>query len=175
VVGRFRDRRLIERHFQHAVALARHHVVVQSAYFIPNRRWRRTLRRTARRGVEVRLLVPRHNDVPGIRDASCFTWGTLLRAGVRIFEYQPTMLHAKTLTVDSCWCSIGSYNLDQRSLQYNWEVALSLVDRGACRVLEEQFEHDLRRSEEVSLKEWSRRGLWRRIREQFFYFFRLWL
>ncbi|MFL5450914.1 MAG: phospholipase D-like domain-containing protein [Myxococcales bacterium] len=175
VVGRFRDRRLIERHLQHAVALASHRVLVQSAYFIPNRRWRRTLRRTARRGVDVRLLVPRYNDVPGIRDASRFTWGTLLRAGVRIFEYQPTMLHAKTLTVDSCWCSIGSYNLDQRSLQYNWEVALSVVDRDACRVLEEGFERDLQKSEEISLAGWSKRGVWQRIREQFFYFFRLWL
>src|SRR4051794_39339345 len=175
VVGRFRDRRLIERHLQHAVTLASHRVLVQSAYFIPNRRWRRTLRRTARRGVDVRLLVPRYNDVPGIRDASRFTWGTLLRAGVRIFEYQPTMLHAKTLTVDSCWCSIGSYNLDQRSLQYNWEVALSVVDRDACRVLEEEFERDLQKSEEISLAGWSKRGLWQRIREQFFYLFRLWL
>jgi cardiolipin synthase len=175
VIGRFRDRRLIERHFQHAVSLARSHVWIQSAYFIPNRRWRRTLRRVARRGVDLRLLVPAHSDVPGIRDASRFTWGTLLRAKVRIFEYQPTMLHAKTLMVDSSWCSIGSYNLDQRSLQYNWEVALSIVDPGACRALEEQFERDLPRSEEVSLQAWSHRGLWQRIREQFFYFFRLWL
>jgi cardiolipin synthase A/B len=77
--------------------------------------------------------------------------------------------------VDSCWCSIGSYNLDQRSLQYNWEVALSIVDPGACAALEEQFARDLSQSTEVSLAEWSRRGPWQRIREQFFYFFRLWL
>jgi cardiolipin synthase len=77
--------------------------------------------------------------------------------------------------VDSTWCSIGSYNLDQRSLQFNWEVALSIVDSGACGALEEQFERDLPRSQEVSLHAWSHRGLWQRIREQFFYFFRLWL
>jgi cardiolipin synthase len=174
-VGRFRDRRRIERHLQHAVSLARDHVYVQSAYFIPNRRWRRTLRRAAMRGVDVRILLPRHNDVPGIRSASRFTWGTLLRGKVRIFEYRPTMLHAKTISVDGVWCSIGSYNLDQRSLQYNWEVSLSIVDPAACRVLEERFAQDLLASEEVTLRQWSRRPIWERVREQVFYFFRLWL
>jgi cardiolipin synthase A/B len=174
-VGRFRDRRLIERHLQHAVSLARNRVFVESAYFIPNRRWRRTLRRAAMRGVDVRILLPRHSDVPGIRDASRFTWGTLLRGKVRIFEYRPTMLHAKTISVDGTWCSIGSYNLDQRSLQYNWEVSLSIVDPDACRALEERFAQDLVASAEVTLQEWSRRPPWHRIKEQFFYFFRLWL
>jgi cardiolipin synthase A/B len=174
-VGRFHDRRRIERHLQHAVSLARDHVYVQSAYFIPNRRWRKTLRRTASRGVDVRVLLPRHNDVPGIRSASRFTWGALLRGKVRMFEYEPTMLHAKTISVDGVWCSIGSYNLDQRSLQYNWEVSLSIVDREACRVLEERFAQDLLASVEVTLREWSRRPVWDRLREQLFYFFRLWL
>jgi cardiolipin synthase len=174
-VGRSHDRRRIERDLQHAVSLARDHVYVQSAYFIPNRRWRRTLRRAATRGVDVRVLVPRHNDVPGIRDASRFTWGALLRGKVRLFEYQPTMLHAKTIVVDGCWCSIGSYNLDQRSLQYNWEISLSIVDPAACRALEERFARDLLASREVTLEEWARRPFWQRIKEEFFYFFRLWL
>ena len=78
-IGRFRDRRLIERHLQRAVALSRTRVFIQGAYFIPNRRWRKTLRRAAMRGVDVRVMVPRDSDVPGIRHASRYTYASLLR------------------------------------------------------------------------------------------------
>jgi cardiolipin synthase len=174
-VGRFRDRRAIEKHLLRAVSLSQMRVFVYSAYFIPNRRWRKTLRRAAMRGVDVRVMVPHHSDVPGIVHASRYTYAALLRGRVRIFEYLPTMLHAKAIVVDGAWCTIGSYNLDQRSLQYNWEVALSIVDDDAAFTLEERFARDLVLCREIDPAEWRRRPLWQRIQERIFYYFRLWL
>jgi cardiolipin synthase len=174
-VGRFRDRRAIERHLRRAVSQAQTRVFIYSAYFIPDRRWRKTLRRTAMRGVDVRVMVPHHSDIPALEHASRYTYSRLLRGRVRIFEYLPTMLHAKAIVVDGCWCTIGSYNLDQRSLQYNWEVALSIADDEAAFALEERFARDLALCCEIDPAEWRRRPLWQRIRERIFYYFRLWL
>jgi cardiolipin synthase A/B len=174
-IGRFRDRRVIEKHLQRAVSLAQTRVFIHSAYFIPNRRWRKTLRRAAMRGVDVRVMVPHHSDVPGIVYASRHTYASLLRGQVRIFEYLPTMLHAKSIVVDGAWCSIGSYNLDQRSLQYNWELVLSIADDDAAFTLEERFARDLAVCREVDPAQWRRRPLWERLQERIFYYFRLWL
>ena len=174
-IGRFRDRRVIEKHLQRAVSLSQTRVFIHSAYFIPNRRWRKTLRRAATRGVDVRVMVPHHSDVPGIVYASRHTYASLLRGRVRIFEYLPTMLHAKSIVVDGAWCSIGSYNLDQRSLQYNWEVALSIADDDVAFALEERFARDLVLCREIDPAQWLRRPLWQRILERVFYYFRLWL
>jgi cardiolipin synthase len=174
-VGRFRDRRAIEKHLLRAVSLSQMRVFVYSAYFIPNRRWRKTLRRAAMRGVDVRVMVPHHSDVPGIVHATHYTYAALLRGRVRIFEYLPTMLHAKAIVVDGAWCTIGSYNLDQRSLQYNWEVALSIVDDDAAFALEERFARDLALCREIDPAEWRRRPFWQRIQDRIFYYFRLWL
>lgn len=174
-IGRFRDRRSIEKHLQRAVSLSQTRVFIYSAYFIPNRRWRKTLRRAAMRGVDVRVMVPHHSDVPGIVYASRNTYASLLRGRVRIFEYLPNMLHAKSIVVDGAWCSIGSYNLDQRSLQYNWELVLSIADDEAAFALEERFARDLVLCREVDPEEWRRRPYWERLRERIFYYFRLWL
>ena len=142
-VGRLFGRRVVQHHLQHAMPAAKERIWIQAAYFIPNRALRGALKRAARRGIDVRVMVPHHSDVPGIVHASRYTYASLLRGRVRIFEYLPTMLHAKSIVVDGAWCSIGSYNLDQRSLQYNWEVALSIADDGAAEELEERFARDL--------------------------------
>src|SRR5207237_8167583 len=99
-VGRFLDGLSVEKHWRAAVALAQPRVFLYSAYVIPNRRWRKTLRRAAMRGVDVRVMVPHHSDVPGIEHASHYSYASLLRGRVRIFEYLPTMLHAKAIVVD---------------------------------------------------------------------------
>ena len=174
-VGRFLGRRLIQRHLQHAIAAARERIWIEAAYFIPNRAMRGALKRAARRGVDVRILVPREMDIPGLSHASRCTWASLLRAGVKIFEWLPGMLHAKTFSIDGAWCTVGSYNLDARSLLYNWEVTLAMLDTGVAARLERKFDEDLARSEQVNPALWRRRGLLQKVRERFFYFFRLWL
>ncbi|HEY4731332.1 MAG TPA: phospholipase D-like domain-containing protein [Myxococcales bacterium] len=174
-VGRFMGRRLVQHHLQHAMAMAGERIWIEAAYFIPNRALRGTLKRAARRGVDVRVVVPRHSDIPGLAHASRATWTSLLKAGVRIFEWLPGMLHAKTLTIDGVWSTVGSYNLDSRSLLYNWEVTLEVLDERLAEQLEEKFRDDLESCEQVDPEEFRRRGAWSKLRERFFYFFRVWL
>jgi cardiolipin synthase len=174
-VGRFFGRRLIQHHLRHAIGAARERVWIEAAYFVPNRTLRAALKRAARRGVDVRIMVPRHSDVPFLAYASRYTWTTLLRDGVRLFEWLPGMLHAKTLCIDGVWSAVGSYNLDARSLLYNWEVALEILDSEVAGKLEAKFKADLEKSEAVEPARWRRRGPWQKLRERIFYFFRLWL
>ena len=119
------------------------------------------------------MLVPRINDIPAVHYASRFSYQPLLDAGVRIFEYLPTMMHAKAMVVDDAWCAIGSYNLDQRSLMYNWEIAVAAVDPRACAQLEAQFEADVGKSREIDAVLWTKRGWSEKFKERFFYLFRL--
>ncbi len=174
-VGRFLGRSLIQHHLRHAIGAARERIWIEAAYFIPNRTLRGALKRAARRGVDVRILVPRETDVHGIAYASRSTWASLLRAGVKIFEWLPGMLHAKTFSIDGAWSTVGSYNLDARSLVYNWEVTLGILDARVAARLEEKFRADLQQSEQVNSVLWRRRGLLAKLRERFFYFFRIWL
>jgi cardiolipin synthase len=174
-VGRFLGRRVVQHHLRHAMGLAKDRIWIQAAYFIPNRALRAALRRAALRGVDVRVILPRHSDIPGLTHASRHTWPSLLKAGVRIFEWLPGMLHAKTLSIDGGWCTVGSYNLDARSLLYNWEVTLEVLDGRITEQLEDKFRDDLEYCEAVIPDEFLRRGPWRKVREWFFYLFRVWL
>jgi cardiolipin synthase len=174
-VGRFMGRRSIQHHLRHAFASARQRIWIEAAYFVPGRTLRAALARAARRGVDVRVITPRDSDVPGIVAAGRATWAKLLAAGVHIFEWLPGMLHAKTITVDGAWCTVGSYNLDSRSLRYNWEVTLAVLDERKAEELDDKFRDDLDQCQRVDPAAFARRGIWARLRERFFYVFRLWL
>jgi cardiolipin synthase len=174
-VGRFFGRRIVQHHLRHAMAMARERIWIEAAYFIPNRILRVALRRAARRGVDVRVIVPRNSDIPGLAHASRYTWTPLLKSGVQIFEWTKGMMHAKTLSIDGVWCTVGSYNLDSRSLLYNWEVTLEVLDAGVAGQLEDKFRDDLEFCERVDPQQFRRRGIWDRLRERVFYLFRIWL
>jgi cardiolipin synthase A/B len=174
-VGRLFGRRVVQHHLQHSMAAARERIWVQAAYFIPNRALRGALKRAARRGIDVRVMLPRYSDIPGLAHASRYTWGSLLRAGVEIFEWLPGMVHAKTLSIDGAWCTVGSYNLDARSLLYNWELTLEVLDARVAEQLEDKFRDDLEFCERVDPETFRRRSLWNKLRERIFYFFRIWL
>jgi cardiolipin synthase len=174
-VGRFFGRRVIQHHLTHAFSAARDRIRIQAAYFVPNRAVRSSLIRAARRGVDVRVMMPQNNDVPFLGYASRATWGPLLRNGVKLFEWQPGMLHSKTASVDGQWCMVGSYNLDARSLLYNWEVAIEVLDPLVSLALEAKFTEDEWSCEAVDAERFRHRGMWQRVRERFFHMFRLWL
>jgi cardiolipin synthase len=159
----------------HAIRGARSRVSVMSAYFVPDRRLRRAFADAVRRGVDVRVLVPARSDLPFVQHASRALYGRLLRAGVRIFEWQAGMMHAKATAVDGAWCTIGSFNVDRRSLVHNLEVGVVVTDRGLARELERDFDDDLSACCEVELAAWSRRPLRSRLLERFWHLFRHWL
>src|SRR5688572_22363988 len=120
----------------------------------------------ARRGVDVRVLVGGPlTDVPVTRLAAHARYDSLLSAGVRVYEYQPTTLHAKTFVVDGVWTSVGTMNFDNRSLALNDESTLMILDSAAGRRMEEVFMDDLRQSKEVDLVTFRRRSWTRRVAE----------
>lgn len=150
----------------HRIAQARERAWVMSAYFVPSRRFRKALRRTARRGVDVRLLVPGpRTDHPWVRDAARRFYGKLLRNRVRIFEYQPRVLHGKMTLCDE-WVSVGSSNLDRWSFKWNLEANQEIVDSAFADDAAEVFENDCRQSEELSPRRWSKRAWLHRVRER---------
>src|SRR5690606_5607594 len=111
--------------FLTAIAAAEKNVRIGMAYFVPDETALAQIVDARKRGVEVEVIVPNHlTDVPVVRKGSRHFWGELLRAGVRIFEYQPTMYHPKVLIVDDVWTSFGSANFDERSLRLNDEASL---------------------------------------------------
>jgi phosphatidylserine/phosphatidylglycerophosphate/cardiolipin synthase-like enzyme len=138
---------------------------IMSAYFVPSRRVRKALRRAARRGVDVRLLVPgARTDHPWVRQASRRFYGKLLHNGVRIFEYQPHMLHAKAILCDD-WVSVGSSNLDRWSLRWNLEANQEVADARFADLTAALFERDFSASREISRRYWRQRAWLDRLRE----------
>ena len=128
-------------------------------YFLPDRSLRRAVARAARRGVRVRVLVPGPlTDQRLVRLASRRLYGELLDNGVRIFEYAPAMMHAKTLLVDGVWAVIGTTNIDNRSFEHNDEVNVAFRETGLSARLREYFESDLAASEEVTHALWRERS-----------------
>jgi len=149
-----------------AIASARRSLDLCAAYFAPRPAFTEALREAAERGVEVRVVLPGpHIDKRLVRRAGRAAYEPLLAGGVRVFEYQPTMLHAKTMAVDGRWATVGTMNFDNRSFQLNDEVTLGVWSERFCAALRESFEADLARSAEIDPDRWRRRGPLRRARE----------
>ena len=143
-----------------AIACASEHLNLTAAYFAPRPAFIEALCDAADRGVDVRLLVPgEHIDKGFVRKAGRGSYEELLACGVRIWEFCPTMLHAKTLTIDGRWTSIGSVNFDNRSFQLQDEATLCVASESFTETLDDQFQRDLARSEEIELERWQGRSL----------------
>jgi cardiolipin synthase len=160
---RFLRRRRIQRALATAVQRAQRSITLTTPYFIPPPRLLRSLRQAARRGVQVRILTAGVSDVPIAAVAARHVYGSLLEAGVRIWELQRQTLHAKTVVVDGFYAHVGSFNLDRWSYDRNHEVVAMTLDPGIGAALEKVFADDLAHSTEVHLEQWRRRTLWQRL------------
>jgi cardiolipin synthase len=170
-----KKRHVIRQQYLHAMKHAHETIDIMNAYFIPDRGIRRTLVNAVKRGVKVTVLVPGTSDLKAVQYASQSLYAALLKAGVRVFEWKGRMLHAKTAVVDAVWTTIGSYNLDARSLFHNLEVVMCVVDREFGAAMVKQIHSDDNKSQEIILSEWKRRPFWRKIAEWVCYQFRHWL
>jgi cardiolipin synthase len=149
-----------------SIAAARHTLYVTNSYFVPDDDFVRLLREAASRGVDVRVLTPGTlNDVKSTWYAGRAQYERLLAGGVRIFWYQPTMIHAKAFVVDGCWSSIGTMNFDNRSLAFNDESNLLVLDDAFGATVRDMFLADLEKSKEVTLEEFRRRPRKERLYE----------
>ncbi|HMJ13260.1 MAG TPA: phospholipase D-like domain-containing protein [Polyangiaceae bacterium] len=154
---------------------ARSRVWITNSYFVPDPTVTRALKRAARRGVDVRVILPAFSDVEIVRHASRAMWGGLLRSGVRIFEFYRSILHSKSAVIDGTWSTIGSFNMDYRSLRANLEVNVAVQDTGFGTVMEESFRRDLEHCREVDAHEFKFRPLGNRLLETILYRFRKFL
>jgi cardiolipin synthase len=142
---------------------ARRRLWIVNSYFIPDQRLRDAVVERARAGVDVRVLVPgNHTDAVPVQAAGRSYYDELLAAGVRIFEYEPAMMHAKTAVVDGTWSIVGSANLDERSMELNEENVLGIGDPDFARSIEDGVVEDLKRSREIRLEQWRKRSIFQR-------------
>jgi cardiolipin synthase len=151
-----------------AIKSARKSIHIQNPYFLPDRQIRDALVDAVKRGLDVKVMVPgKHMDIRLVRMASRADYGDLLKGGVKLYEYQPTMIHSKVLVVDGIFSTIGSINFDARSMSKNAEESVSFYDRSFANDLEAMFTRDLARSREITYEAWKDRGFSARFAEFF--------
>jgi cardiolipin synthase len=161
-----------ERFLTLSIASARETLYITNSYFVPDRDLRRLICEAARRGVDTRILtVSKATDIKSTWYAGRARYEQLLAAGVRVFEYQTTMMHAKTLVVDGRWSAVGSMNVDNRSLSFNEETVLLMLDEAMSATVEQHFLDDLEHADEIQLDAFRRRGAWQRVKENVCYAF----
>jgi cardiolipin synthase A/B len=150
-----------------AIQSAKKSVTIQNPYFLPDPDARKALLEAVKRGVRVRIMMPSDSasDSPFVQHASHHHFGTLLKGGVRIFEYGRTLLHQKVITVDGCWSAVGSTNFDDRSFEINDEVAVVMHGLEMAEQLEAAFEKDLEHAEERKFEEWTKRPVMHKLRD----------
>ncbi|MBP9088523.1 MAG: phosphatidylserine/phosphatidylglycerophosphate/cardiolipin synthase family protein [Kofleriaceae bacterium] len=158
-----------------AIANARDHVQLQNAYFLPDRSVRAALIRARKRGVAVTVIVPGRSDMRSVQWASLYVFRRLIPHGVRVLRWRGPMMHAKSAVVDASWSTIGSYNLDARSLRYNLEVAVEIVSATTGAQMSEAFTRDTVNCDEFSHTEWSNLPWYHKALAWLMYRFRRWM
>jgi cardiolipin synthase len=153
----------IQKLYFSAIAAAEKRVLVATPYLVPDEAMLTALTTAALRGVDVRVLVPRRSDSRTVSAAGRSFFLDLVTAGVRVFEYTPGMMHAKTLVVDDVFASVGTANMDSRSFRLNYEVIAVVYDRGVAEALAASFSHDLARTREIDQGALANDGLRSRI------------
>ena len=157
-----RQRTTVRRAYLHVIRAARKSVLIQNAYFLPDRGLRRALTKAVARGVDVRVMVPGRSDVRLIEWAGLYVLRRLARRGVKIFRWRGVMMHAKTATVDATWSTIGSYNFDAQSRFNNLEVTVEILDATTGQSLAGTFERDMANADPFDEQVWLRLPWWRK-------------
>ena len=150
-----------------AITAATRSIHLSNSYFVPDEETSLLLVEAVKRGVDVRVIVPsdQHNDVPATKAAGRTGFGPLLTGGVKIFEYEPTMFHPKTMVVDGIFSTVGSANFDDRSFHLNEEVNLFVYDADFAGRMRESFERDLAKCRPYTLQMFDARPLPKRVGE----------
>jgi cardiolipin synthase A/B len=162
----------LKRLYLFGMASARHTIDITSPYFVTDESSDWSLKDALSRGVKIRILVEGDKtDAMPVKYASREAYERLLSMGIEIYEYQPTMMHTKTMVVDGAWSMFGSANFDNRSLELNDELNVAVADRDLARRFAEDFERDLRVSSRLDLATWRQRPLLEKSREKFWSYF----
>jgi cardiolipin synthase len=154
-----------------AIKSARHEIIIQNPYLLPDDNAVEALGEAVKRGVDVKVMVPaaEATDSPIVQHASHHRYGDLLRRGVKIWEYEKTLLHQKIIIVDGVWSCVGSTNFDRRALQLNDEISIGVLDANIAQQLRGAFGDDLRFCKPQSLGGWQGRSLWHKAKDELAY------
>ena len=148
-----------------AIGEARSRVWLTFGYFVPDPRIKQALVDAARRGVDVVLVLPGYSDFWAPVNAGRSHYAELLAAGVKIYEWEEALMHAKTALIDSRWSSVGSTNLDWRSFVHNYEADLIVYGEDFAREMEQRFRLDVKAAKRIDADEWARRGAKQKLKE----------
>ena len=158
-----------------AIDSAEKDVLLTNAYFVPDPQLTTSLKNAVARGVDVKIVLPSTTDSALVFHAGRSHYGDLLSGGVKIYERQDVLLHAKTALIDGVWSTVGSTNLDWRSFLHNQEVNAVVLGNDFGQRMRVAFEADLAASKQILLEEWSRRSPVLRVKEQFGRLWQYWL
>lgn len=151
-----------QRHIYHellkVIRRAKRYIHLVTPYFVPSQRFLNALRRAAKRGVEIKLLLPEQSDHNMVDAAGRSYYGLLLRFGIKIFKFRDRMIHSKIAVVDDLWATIGSLNYDNLSFVYNYEANLITTDQRAVAEIKEQFMADLKGARQLYRQDWLKRS-----------------
>ena len=170
----FTERNAIRRGYLRAIHAAKRRITIATSYFVPCMSIRRALYRASARGVDVRIVVPGFKtDMQYVRFATHAMYDQMLRHGIHLYEFLPSMMHMKLFIIDGTVSTIGSYNLDYRSWMNNLEIVAIIHDRNVAQALEASIQHDIEeKCEKVELSAWRDRPWLKKLPEYFFYLFR---
>lgn len=155
-----------------AITFAEHSIHLTNAYFLPDKHFLQAIIDAAKRGVDVKLVLPQVTDSNWARNASHYNYQELMDAGVKIYELRGEFLHAKTGVIDGVWSNVGSSNMDTWSLQHNDEIDTVVLSRSFAEQMEAVFSDDLKKSDQIDPKEWPHRKVSVRIGEWIAHLFR---
>jgi cardiolipin synthase A/B len=158
-----------------AITFAEHSVHLTNAYFIPDDQILDAFTAAARRGVDVKIILPATSDSSLALNAARYNYSELLKAGVKVFERRNAILHAKTAVIDDVWSTVGSTNLDYWSLLSDDEVNAVILSREFAVEMEKMFARDLAESDQIQWNKWEKRPLLHKIKEGFAHLFVRWL
>ena len=165
----------IRRSYKYAVEKAKKYIFITNAYFLPDRIIYRKLVKAAQKGVDVRIIAPFNTDHPYVRWASWSLYTNMIKNGIKIYEWQGAILHSKAAVIDGQWSSVGSHNLDHRSLYYNLELNINIFDEEFGNKMADVFFKDLKNSRLITMSDCVSRRLLSKIGSKALYFFRTWL
>ncbi len=167
-----RGRRRMRKLLYYSINHAKESIYLTTAYFVPSKRMIETLEEAVKRGVEVNLLLPGKSDVKAPYYAGRAFFQRLLQRGIKIYNFQEQILHAKTYVFDKCWSIVGSANLDFQSLRWNDEGNVGILDNEFGKKMLDIFYEDLQKSIEIKEEDWINRPIAEKIKERFFSLFR---
>jgi len=158
--------RTIYNAYRIAILGARKKIWIENAYFVPTLKLRKMLINAAKKGIDVRIILPDKIDVPIVKYASYNHYKPLLLGGVRIYERRAMILHSKIANIDDVWVTIGSANLHRRSLEKNYELNIVIISDKFGKIMNDFIQEDIEKSKEILYSEWVKRPFSEKVKEK---------